>query len=162
MADFQLLAWATARTRGHDNVDPVDNIKEAWGNGLSWCALLYAYFPEKIPQMKTLNPKTEAEHIECCKIAFQIATEAGCEPYLDPEDVVLVQDKKSILVYLSEIYNVTKTLPVKFQSSHEWEAKWEQKKKDEQMARFRARRDAEKSGGSPAPIPVRKISLQRI
>lgn len=32
----------------------------------------------------------------------------GAERYLDAEDVVEVQDKKSMIVYLSEIYNKIK------------------------------------------------------
>lgn len=102
MSDFALLRWATARTRGHDNVDPAENLKECWGNGLLWCALLYAYFPEKFPNFEQMKAGTRAEHMAACKLAFDVATAAGCEPYLDPEDVVDVQDKKSIMVYLSE------------------------------------------------------------
>eukprot|EP01127_Copromyxa_protea_P004515 TRINITY_DN14371_c0_g1_i1.p1 TRINITY_DN14371_c0_g1~~TRINITY_DN14371_c0_g1_i1.p1 ORF type:complete len:386 (-),score=114.95 TRINITY_DN14371_c0_g1_i1:8-1165(-) len=153
MSDLALLKWATSRTRGHDNVDPADNLKECWGNGLLWCALLYSYFPEKIP-LPTMTCKTEADHIAACKLAFDVATnEAGCEPYLDPEDIVLVQDKKSILVYLSEIYNLTRDLPVKFQASSLWESNWQKRQKDEQMARIRARMEADRAG-TPPPMNV--------
>lgn len=72
MSDFALLRWATERTRGHDNVDPADNLKECWGNGLTWCALLYAYFPEKIP-LPTMKPcANEEEHTAAVKIAFDV------------------------------------------------------------------------------------------
>lgn len=65
----------------------------------------------------------------------------GAEKFLDAEDIVEICDKKSIIVYLSEVYNKLKEadrLNPKFVASAEWTRNYEHKKKMAKYAEWKA------------------------
>jgi len=104
MADG-IMKWANRVCRGHDHIIPPNDYEESWADGLCFCALFYAYFPEKIP-IKTLHADNDEQKIKNLTLAFKVGEEAGVEPLLDPDDTMTVHEKKSILLYLSECYTI--------------------------------------------------------
>jgi len=157
MGDY-ILSWANKYTRGHDNIKPVDNLTDAFADGMAFCALLHTWFPEKIP-MKDRTANTREQKIANLALAFKVASEAGIESLLEAEDIVDCQDQKSMLLYFSYVYDVCKLLPVKFQSSPEWNRKWEESEKQRKFAEWKAKQNQDKppepekretSGGSVA------------
>jgi len=143
MADASLLRWCNRYTKGHDNITPASDLNRCWGDGLRFCALLYTWFPQKIP-IKNLSNKTEADKIKNLEIAFTTAEEAGIDRLLDPEDIILCQDTKSIILYLSTVYEVVKTLPIKFTASDAWLRKFDEDEQAKKLQELKQRMEAEK------------------
>jgi len=44
-----LLKWANRNTKGHDDIIPAEDYEMSWTDGLCFCALYYAYFPDRVP-----------------------------------------------------------------------------------------------------------------
>jgi hypothetical protein len=155
MADG-ILKWANRVCRGHDHVTPPNDYEESWADGLCFCALFYAYFPEKIP-IKTLTANTEADMIKNLTLAFKVGQDAGIESLLDPDDTLHVHEKKSIMLYLSEVYTVLKELPQKVHASAEWNKKYDAEEKTRKFAEWKAQKEAEARGEIYTPPKVSRI-----
>jgi len=106
---------------------------------------MYNWFPDKIP-IKELKTDTEADRIHNCNLAFQVGKDAGVENLLDGEDIVLIQDKKSIILYVSEIYGTLHESPVKFTCPPEWDRNYDRKIEDAKIAERKAQLEAAKTG----------------
>jgi hypothetical protein len=61
------------------------------------------------------------------------------ERFLDAEDTEQCRDAKSMILYLSYIYDEAKKWPVKFQASSEWNRKWEEAEKKRKFAEWKAK-----------------------
>jgi hypothetical protein len=149
-----LLRWCNRNTRGYDQLDPVENWTDNWADGLAFCALLHTFVPDKIP-MHELKTKTKEDKINNLKLAFRVGEELGAQALLDPEDVVTYQDERSIILYVSGLYEVLRDRLPQFFPSQEWiqkyEAKIEQKKLEEYQAKLRG-----ESGTLGSAIPSSK------
>jgi len=113
---------------------------------------MYNWFPDKIP-ISDLKTDTDEDKIYNCELAFKVAEEAGINKYLDGEDMVVVQDKKSIMLYLSEIFGIVNDMPVKWSPSEEWLANQERKMLADNRAKM------ERGLGSSTP-PIKAQSIQ--
>ncbi|KAK2570584.1 Dystrophin [Acropora cervicornis] len=98
----KLLAWCRQSVRGYDAVE-VRNFTTSWRDGLAFNALIHRYRPHLFDYSDQLEKKP----VECCEHAFTVAEQyLDVERLLDPEDVVRDRpDKKSILMYVSNLYN---------------------------------------------------------
>jgi hypothetical protein len=143
-----LIPWANKYTKGHDSVRPVENFNDSWADGMAFCALMHTWFPEKVP-MAGRTAKTHEEKVANFKLAFDVATENGVERLLDPEDTVSCQDNKSMILYLSYIYDQAKQWPVKWTASAEWIRNYEAAEKQRKFAEWKAKQDSNKP---PEPI----------
>ncbi|XP_077106922.1 smoothelin-like protein 1 isoform X2 [Ranitomeya variabilis] len=97
-----LLEWCRAKTRGREGVD-IQNFSSSWSNGLAFCALILAFFPDAF-DYDSLDPKNRKENFQ---LAFNAAEKfADCPPLLDVEDMVRmkVPDSKCVYTYVQEIY----------------------------------------------------------
>nr|ABD16178.1 110 kDa actin binding protein interacting with anti-filamin antibody [Amoeba proteus] len=151
-----LLRWCNRYTRGHDHITPATDLNTCWGDGLLFCALLYTWFPEKIP-IQTLKAATLQDKLYNLNLAFKVGEETGAEPFLDAEDTAEIQDTKSIIVYLSEIYNNVKDLPVKFEASYEWNRKFEAAEQAKKEEEYRKKLEAERAAAPSAESPTVKL-----
>lgn len=98
----KLLAWCRQSVRGYDGVD-VKNFTTCWRDGLAFNALIHRYRPHLFDYSDQLD-KTPSD---CCEHAFSVAEQfLDVDRLLDPTDVVRDRpDKKSILMYVSNLYN---------------------------------------------------------
>lgn len=97
-----LLEWCRAKTRGREGVD-IQNFSSSWSNGLAFCALIVAFFPDAF-DYDSLDPKNRRHNFQ---LAFTTAEErADCPPLLDIEDMVRmkVPDSKCVYTYVQELY----------------------------------------------------------
>jgi len=149
-----LIPWANKYTRGHDNIRPVETLTASWAAGLAFCALLHTWFPDRIP-MAGRTGNTKEERVANFKIAFDVATENGVEKFLDAEDTEQCRDSKSMLLYLSYIYDEAKQWTVKFQASYEWNRNFEEVEKKRKFAEWKSKQDALKN---PEPVAREVVS----
>ncbi|XP_073419239.1 uncharacterized protein [Dendrobates tinctorius] len=63
-----LLEWCRAKTRGREGVD-IQNFSSSWSNGLAFCALILAFFPDAF-DYDSLDPKNRKENFQ---LAFNAA-----------------------------------------------------------------------------------------
>jgi len=126
----------------------VENFTDAWADGLAFCALMHTWFPERIP-MTDRTAATKEEKIANLKLAFDVATENGVEKLLDAEDIVDCQDTKSMILYLSYIYEEAKGWKVKFTASSEWNRKFDAAEKQRKFLEWKAKQDQNKN---PEPV----------
>jgi len=148
-----LLKWCNRYTRGHDNVEPANDLNVSWGDGLLFCALLHTWFPEKIP-MTGRKADTRQEKLDNLALAFKVAEEeANAAPFLDPEDTVDVQDTKSIIVYLNEIYGNVRDRQIKFQASAAWNSAYEAKERKAKEDELRRKMEADKAAAAGLEPP---------
>jgi len=143
-----LIPWASKYTRGHDQLRPVENFTDSWADGLAFCALLHTWFPAEVP-MAGRAASTKAERVANFKLAFDVAEANGVERLLDAEDTEQCRDSKSMILYLSYLYDESKKWTVKFQSSSEWNRNYEEAEKKRKFAEWKAKQDASKP---PEPI----------
>ncbi|XP_018120690.2 utrophin isoform X2 [Xenopus laevis] len=97
-----LLSWVRQSTRPYNQVN-VLNFTTSWTDGLAFNALLHRHKPDlfSLEKVATLPPLERLDH------AFNIAKKhMGIEKLLDPEDVVQLPDKKSIIMYLTSLFEV--------------------------------------------------------
>ncbi|XP_073542225.1 smoothelin-like protein 1 isoform X1 [Phyllobates terribilis] len=97
-----LLEWCRAKTQGREGVD-IRNFSSSWSNGLAFCALILAFFPDAF-DYDSLDPKNRKENFQ---LAFNAAEKfADCPPLLDVEDMVRmkVPDSKCVYTYVQELY----------------------------------------------------------
>jgi hypothetical protein len=146
-----LLRWANNHTRGHSHIHPIEDYDETLASGLGFCALVYAYFPDKIP-INELKAETKEDRIRNFNLAFDVAKEMmGAERYLDASDMLEIRDKKSIMVWMSEVWNCCKEkeLVPKFQPSASWNSSYEVKEAQRRNDDLRARALARMRGDQP-------------
>lgn len=113
-ATYQVLAWCREVTKGYQGVDLGGETtgglalwSRPWNDGLAFCALLHAHFPDKIGPFKALDVSNSAGREHALKLAFKVAHDAGIPDLLDVEDMVTTYprpDAKSIFLYVSEMY----------------------------------------------------------
>lgn len=98
----KLLAWCRQSVRGYDGVD-VKNFTTSWRDGLAFNALIHRYRPH----LFDYSDQLEKNPSDCCEHAFSVAEQfLDVDRLLDPSDVVRDRpDKKSILMYVSNLYN---------------------------------------------------------
>ncbi|XP_063814644.1 smoothelin-like protein 1 isoform X3 [Pseudophryne corroboree] len=97
-----LLEWCRAKTRSREGVD-IQNFSSSWSNGLAFCALILAFFPDAF-DYDSLDPKNRRQNFQ---LAFSTAENlADCPPLLDVEDMVRmkVPDSKCVYTYVQELY----------------------------------------------------------
>ncbi|XP_075073307.1 smoothelin-like protein 1 isoform X2 [Mixophyes fleayi] len=63
-----LLEWCRAKTRGREGVD-IQNFSSSWSNGLAFCALIVAFFPDAF-DYDSLDPKNRRQNFQ---LAFSTA-----------------------------------------------------------------------------------------
>jgi len=125
---------------------------------MAFCALLYNWFPERIP-INELKVDTDEDKIKNCELAFQVAfEEAGVGKFLDGEDMITYQDKKSIMVYLNEVYIALQDKPLKFSPSEEWQINYERKMLLDRRAVMEAAARGEVTARSGSPAATRYLS----
>ena len=99
-----LEEWSRRVCSGYPGVN-INNVTTAFKDGLAFCAIIHRFRPELIDfaSLEAVNVK------ENCELAFSLADKyLGIPPLLDPEDMAecSTPDRKSILLYLSQIYQV--------------------------------------------------------
>ncbi len=108
-AQLALLNWCQANVDGYDSVR-VNNFSSCWRDGKALTAILNRHRPDKISYADTRN-RTNAENLDA---AFSFAaSEFDVSDILDPEDIDTdTPDEKSIMTYISMLYNVIPTVPI--------------------------------------------------
>ncbi|XP_033113678.1 microtubule-actin cross-linking factor 1-like [Anneissia japonica] len=102
-----LMFWAKCVTEGYPGVT-INNFGQSWRDGLAFNAVLHRNRPDLI-DFKSLNPRNHRGNLEN---AFSVAETVGVPRLLDPEDVdVASPDEKSILMYVSSLYDVFPKVP---------------------------------------------------
>ena len=99
-----LEEWSRRVCSGYPGVN-INNVTTAFRDGLAFCAIIHRFRPELIDfaSLEAVNVKQN------CELAFSLADKyLGIPPLLDPEDMAecSTPDRKSILLYLSQIYQV--------------------------------------------------------
>uniref|UniRef100_A0A8D0ACE6 Microtubule actin crosslinking factor 1 n=1 Tax=Sander lucioperca TaxID=283035 RepID=A0A8D0ACE6_SANLU len=106
-AKEKLLLWSQQATEGFPGLRCV-NFTSSWSDGRMFNALLHRYRPDLI-NMEVVSQQSNRENLEQ---AFEIAESLGVTSLLDAEDVdVPVPDEKSVITYVSSIYDVFPKIP---------------------------------------------------
>ncbi|XP_024083990.1 dystonin isoform X23 [Cimex lectularius] len=104
-----LLKWAKKSTARYPEVR-VSDFTTSWRDGLAFNALIHRNRPDLI-DWRSVKTKTVRERLET---AFYSAEKVGVTRLLDPEDVDTHEiDEKSIITYISSIYDVFPEPPAK-------------------------------------------------
>lgn len=103
-----LLRWAKSKTKGYPGVE-VEDIRHSWSNGLAYNALIHSYRPDLVDFQKL----QQTGQRESLAFAFEVASkELGVPKLLDAEDFdTTTPDRRSMLIYLSQIYHVFENNP---------------------------------------------------
>ncbi|CAD5207872.1 unnamed protein product [Bursaphelenchus xylophilus] len=111
-----LLQWARQATQGYPGVH-VQNFGSSWRDGLAFNAILHRYRPETV-NWKSISDRYVPAR-DRLRHAFHVAEkDFGIGPLLDPEDVDTDNpDEKSIMTYVSSLYNGLPSLVEVIQSS---------------------------------------------
>ncbi|XP_014680848.1 PREDICTED: plectin-like, partial [Priapulus caudatus] len=103
-----LLTWSQRTVAGYPGVK-VNNFSESWRDGLAFAALLHRNRPDLLDfkELKSMPPRKRLH------VAFTIAEQQfGVTKLLDPEDVDVARpDDKSLITYISSLYNVFPDIP---------------------------------------------------
>eukprot|EP00794_Sanderia_malayensis_P000389 gene389-1023_t len=95
-----LLNWCRHSVQGYKGVH-IKNFTTSWQDGLAFNALVHHHRPDVFNYNSVIG-RPAFENLEH---AFRVAREhLGIEPLLDPEDVKNHPDKKSILMYLTVLF----------------------------------------------------------
>ncbi|KAF1381943.1 hypothetical protein PFLUV_G00159260 [Perca fluviatilis] len=106
-AKEKLLLWSQQATEGFPGLRCV-NFTSSWSDGRMFNALLHRYRPDLI-NMEVVSQQSNRENLEQ---AFEIAESLGVTSLLDAEDVdVPVPDEKSVITYVSSIYDAFPKIP---------------------------------------------------
>ncbi|KAM4725474.1 microtubule-actin cross-linking factor 1 isoform 3-T3 [Anableps anableps] len=106
-AKEKLLLWSQQATEGYPGLR-CTNFSSSWSNGRMFNALLHRYRPDLI-DMEAVSRQSNRENLEQ---AFEIAESLGVTRLLDAEDVdVSSPDEKSIITYVSSIYDAFPKIP---------------------------------------------------
>uniref|UniRef100_A0A914CYC6 Calponin-homology (CH) domain-containing protein n=1 Tax=Acrobeloides nanus TaxID=290746 RepID=A0A914CYC6_9BILA len=104
-----LLQWAKKVTAGYPGVN-VTNFTNSWRDGLAFNAILHRYRPNAVDWQRVSDKNVSNR--ERLRNAFDTAdNEFGVAKLLDPEDVDRENpDEKSIITYVSSLYNALPNL----------------------------------------------------
>ncbi|XP_034747889.1 microtubule-actin cross-linking factor 1 isoform X15 [Etheostoma cragini] len=106
-AKEKLLLWSQQATEGYPGLRCV-NFTSSWSDGRMFNALLHRYRPDLI-NLEVVAQQSNRENLEQ---AFEIAESLGVTSLLDAEDVdVPVPDEKSVITYVSSIYDAFPKIP---------------------------------------------------
>lgn len=72
-------------------------------DGLAFCAIIHHFRPDLIGDFSKLSAENASENME---LAFSAGERAGIPALLDAEDIVEIQDSKSIQTWLFEVRRV--------------------------------------------------------
>ena len=95
-----LLWWCQERTHGSGVA--ISNFGKSFGDGLAFCAIMHGLFPDKVPLEELKTGKDRRRNFT---LAFDVAEEAGQEPFLEVDDCCEVPypDSLCVMTYLFEI-----------------------------------------------------------
>ncbi|CAH2222215.1 microtubule-actin cross-linking factor 1 isoform X20 [Pelobates cultripes] len=106
-AKEKLLLWTQKVTAGYTGVK-CTNFSASWRDGKMFNAIIHRYRPDLV-DMQKVNIQSNQENLEQ---AFEIAESLGVTRLLDAEDVdVDSPDEKSVITYVSSIYDVFPKVP---------------------------------------------------
>uniref|UniRef100_S4RC93 Calponin-homology (CH) domain-containing protein n=1 Tax=Petromyzon marinus TaxID=7757 RepID=S4RC93_PETMA len=107
-AKDRLLLWSQRMVEGYPGIR-CDNFTTSWRDGRLFNAIIHRHRPELI-DMKRVAVRANRENLEQ---AFTVAErDMGVTRLLDPEDVdVPSPDEKSIITYVSSLYDVIPRMP---------------------------------------------------
>ncbi|XP_046874484.1 plectin a [Hypomesus transpacificus] len=107
-AKEKLLLWSQRMTEGYHGMR-CDNFTSSWRDGKLFNAIIHKHRPHLIDMGKVYRQSSQ-ENLEQ---SFSVAErELGVTRLLDPEDVdVLHPDEKSIITYVSSLYDVMPRVP---------------------------------------------------
>ncbi|XP_018417598.1 PREDICTED: protein-methionine sulfoxide oxidase MICAL3 [Nanorana parkeri] len=106
----KLLGWCQKQTEGYAGVNVTD-LTMSWKSGLALCAIIHRYRPELI-DFDTLDERDVEKNNQ---LALDIAErELGISPIMTGKEMASVgePDKLSMVVYLSQFYEMFKETPV--------------------------------------------------
>ncbi|XP_016105079.1 microtubule-actin cross-linking factor 1-like [Sinocyclocheilus grahami] len=121
-AKEKLLIWSQQATEGYPGLRCA-NFSSSWSDGRLFNALLHRYRPDLI-DMEVVAQQSNRENLEQ---AFEIAESLGVTQLLDAEDVdVLSPDEKSVITYVSSIYDAFPKIPEGGEgiAAHEVDQRW--------------------------------------
>ncbi|XP_051928415.1 microtubule-actin cross-linking factor 1 isoform X6 [Hippocampus zosterae] len=121
-AKEKLLLWSQQATEGYPGLRCV-NFTSSWSDGRMFNALLHRYRPDLI-NMEAVSQQSNLDNLEH---AFEIAESLGVTRLLDAEDVdVPVPDEKSVITYVSSIYDAFPKIPEGGEGigAHEVDQRW--------------------------------------
>ena len=150
MAANGLLQWCKHHTSGYRDVN-VTNFDRSWRNGLAFCALCHAFFPNDI-NFDSLKKEEMEKNLE---LAFSVAEKHGVPRLLDVEDVAPFEqpDRFSIITYLGVVHQ---HFELKGQSPADFNKQQEQKKKEQESKKQNSNITPYKSSDKPPPRPTPK------
>lgn len=96
-----LLKWCQHKTIGYHDID-ITNFSSSWNDGMSFCAILHTYLPDKIPY-ETLKPENKKLNFT---IAFQAAESVGIPTILELNEMIAEErpDWHKVMAYVTQIY----------------------------------------------------------
>ncbi|KAF4017561.1 hypothetical protein G4228_009109, partial [Cervus hanglu yarkandensis] len=102
-----LLQWAQEQCASYESVNVTD-FKSSWRNGMAFLAVIHALRPDLI-DMKSVKHRSNRDNL---KEAFRIAEqELKIPKMLEPEDVDVNPDEKSIMTYVAQFLQYSKKAP---------------------------------------------------
>ncbi|XP_073668846.1 microtubule-actin cross-linking factor 1, isoforms 1/2/3/4/5 isoform X10 [Paramisgurnus dabryanus] len=119
-AKEKLLIWSQQATEGYPGLRCV-NFSSCWSDGRLFNAILHRYRPDLI-DMDVVARQSNRENLEQ---AFEIAESLGVTQLLDAEDVdVSSPDEKSVITYVSSIYDAFPKIPDGGIAAHDVDQRW--------------------------------------
>ncbi|XP_053318436.1 F-actin-monooxygenase MICAL3 isoform X16 [Spea bombifrons] len=112
----KLLGWCQKQTEGYSGVNVTD-LTISWKSGLALCAIIHRFRPELI-DFDSLDERNVEKNNQ---LAFDIAErELGISPIMTGKEMASVgdPDKLSMVVYLSQFYEMFKETPNSEDAAH--------------------------------------------
>lgn len=131
LKEADLLHWCNKFTKGHDHITPASDLNKCWEDGTLFCALLYNWYPKKIPIHALLVRETRDDKLSTLHLAFTVGEDSGIPPLLEAERVVdgPAENAKLIPQYLKSLHDALAAKPTKYQYSLTWLKKFEEEEK---------------------------------
>ncbi|NXB30950.1 SMTL2 protein, partial [Eulacestoma nigropectus] len=99
-----LLDWCRSKTIGYKHID-LQNFSSSWNDGMAFCALVHAFFPEAFDYNK-LDPANRKQNFE---LAFTTAEKmAHCDRLIEVEDMMAMghkPDPMCVFTYVQSLYS---------------------------------------------------------
>jgi hypothetical protein len=87
LKEADLLQWCIKFTKGHDHITPATDLCKCWEDGTLFCALLYNWYPKKIPIHALLVRESRDDKLNNLRLAFTVCEETGTPWRLDCDAV---------------------------------------------------------------------------